>query len=171
MSQGFIQAEKLKIGDLLLTKDIEALRCLNVEYKDTLTKVYDLTLQEPYLFFSSETQVLTHNHPVLLLAIPWAAPAAVTALIFVGAVALDSYIEKSKRSSNRRDRMDYRNLKEGNQHHEIPSGGGQMPDPNDPKKKKDEDVWKSGVIKKNANTDAHPSTPVGKKGFELKPPF
>ena len=46
-----------------------------------------------------------------------------------------------------------------------------MPDPNDPKKKKDEEIWKSGVIKKNANTDAHPSTPVGRKGFELEPPY
>ena len=67
--------------------------------------------------------------------------------------------------------MDSRNLKEGHQYHEIPPGGGQQPEPNDPKKKKDEEIWKSGVIKKNANTDAHPSTPVGKKGFELKPPF
>ena len=47
VSQSFVRAEMLKAGDLLLTKNIEALPCINIEYKSTLTQVYDLTLQDP----------------------------------------------------------------------------------------------------------------------------
>lgn len=137
VSQKFIRAEKLKPGDFLLTKNSEALPCISVEYKSGLTKVYDLTLEEPHLFFSSEAQVLMHNTPILILTIPPVVPVVVTALACVGAVALDFYVEKLKHSSNRRDRMDHGN-KGNHQHYQIPSDGGQMPDPNDPKKKKDD---------------------------------
>jgi hypothetical protein len=140
VSQKFIRAEELKTGDFFLTKNSEALPCISVEYKSALTKVYDLTLKEPHLFFSSEAQVLTHNTPILILTIPPLAPVAAVALVFIGAIALDSYVEKFKHSSNRRDRMDSGSQKQNHQHNDLLSGGGQTPDPNDPKKKKDEDL-------------------------------
>jgi hypothetical protein len=113
-----------KLATFFLTKNSEALPCISVECKRALTKVYDLTLEEPHLFFSSEAQVLTHNTPILILTIPPLAPVAVVALVFIGAIALDSYVEKFKHSSNRRDRMDVGSQKQNNQHYDIPSGGG-----------------------------------------------
>ncbi|MBS1987743.1 hypothetical protein JST56_02000, partial [Candidatus Dependentiae bacterium] len=155
VSQKFIRAEELKAGDFFLTKNSEALPCISVECKRALTKVYDLTLEEPHLFFSSEAQVLTHNTPILILTIPPLAPVAVVALVFIGAIALDSYVEKFKHSSNRRDRMDVGSQKQNNQHYDIPSGGGQTPDPNDPKKKKDEAQVEEKPISLKPEEEAH----------------
>jgi hypothetical protein len=60
-SQKFIPVEQFKAGDAFLTKDGKVLECLLVEHQQTQTTVYELTLEEPHLFFSSEAQVLTHN--------------------------------------------------------------------------------------------------------------
>jgi len=166
-SQNFIPAEQLKPDHLLLTKNAQALECISVEHKNTSTIVYDLTLEEPHLFFSSDAQVLTHNAaPILLLAIPAAAP-TVKFVASIGAIAAALYIEKIATSSlpifahcrKRRELKAQRRalLARLNQAEEHPTasnqsqtppppliesttpGSGQAPDPNDPKKKKDEE--------------------------------
>lgn len=86
-SERFIPAEQLKAGNLFLTKYIKALECISVEHKNIQTTVYDLTLEEPHLFFSSDAQILTHNAvPILLLGIPVAAP-VIKFVASVGAIA------------------------------------------------------------------------------------
>lgn len=71
VSDSFIKAEELKAGDVFITKIGEKCLCINVEHKEISTKIYDITLQEPHLFFSSYLQVLTHNSPALVYTLPW----------------------------------------------------------------------------------------------------
>ena len=178
-SEKFIPAEQIRTGHLLLTKDIKALQCTSVEFKNIQTIVYDLTLAEPHLFFSSDAQVLTHNAvPLLLLGIPIATP-ALKFVVSVGAIAGALYVEKLATSSlpifaqcrKRRERKAQRqvllarlNQADTNKSQTYPlspptigntiPSGGQAPDPNDPKKnEKDvfEDTLKNekGIEKKS----------------------
>lgn len=146
-SQNFIQVTQLKPGHLFLTKDIKALECISVEHKNIQTTVYDLTLEEPHLFFSSDAQILTHNAiPILLLGIPVAAP-VIKFVVSVGAIAGALYLEKLATSS--------RPIFKGNPtpdnksqtpppppviDNTTPSGGPEADpnDPNDPKKNNEE---------------------------------
>ena len=168
-SESFIPAEQLKAGNLFLTKAINALECISVEHKNIQTTVYDLTLEEPHLFFSSDAQILTHNAvPILLLGIPVAAP-VIKFVASVGAIAGALYLEKVATSSlpifaqcrKRRERKAARHalLASLNQNqaeeHPTPSNKsqptpppmignatpseGQAPDPHDPKNKKDDE--------------------------------
>ncbi len=84
----FIKAEQLRAGNILQTKNLEACLCINVEHKKVLTKVYDITLQEPHLYFSSEAQILTHNFaPAFILTFPWVTKAIVAIAGFCIATA------------------------------------------------------------------------------------
>lgn len=163
-SQNFIPAAQLKPGHLFLTKDIKALECISVKHKNTQTTVYDLTLEEPHLFFSSNAQILTHNAiHVVLVGLPIVAPPVIKFVASVGAIAAALYVEKVTTSAlpifaqcrKRRERKAARqallaslnqNQAEG---HPTPDnksqtslppviGGGPKPDPNDPKKKDEE---------------------------------
>lgn len=89
----FIKAEQLKVGNILQTKDLKECLCISIEKKNTQTMVYDIILQEPHLFFSSDAQVLTHNPVAFILTFPWVTQAIVAIAGFcVGAVCL--YNEK-----------------------------------------------------------------------------
>ena len=68
----FVEAHALKVGDILLTSKRELCVCKKIDCVTNLTKSYDISLDDPHVFFSSDAQILTHN----------AAPVALAASVF-----------------------------------------------------------------------------------------
>ena len=94
VSNDFIETAQLKAGTVFLTKDLKENVCIGVERNDISATVYEITLNEPHLFFSSDACVLTHNYAAaFILTFPWLTRAIVAMAGFcVGMVCL--YNEK-----------------------------------------------------------------------------
>jgi len=72
-NNSFVKAKDLKPGNIFINISDDAFdfcQCLAVVTLDSSTVLYDLTLEEPHIFFVSEAQILVHNFfPVLAIGL------------------------------------------------------------------------------------------------------
>jgi hypothetical protein len=75
---GFVAASELTVNSVLCTAERQECYCISIAQVDQPTMMYDITLQEPHLFFSSDAQILTHNMTAALVPLTeWILGAAI----------------------------------------------------------------------------------------------
>ncbi|MGC2310233.1 MAG: hypothetical protein WA432_01270 [Candidatus Babeliaceae bacterium] len=97
----FIRAKDLHKGQSFLSsRNFEQYECLDINVIDQSMIYYELTVDEPHLFFSSDAQVLAHNFvaaaPLVYPITQWVLGAAVASVSLYGIQKIFTNLEEGK---------------------------------------------------------------------------